>query len=153
LKASLSSNPAVRVAALAWLFAASAPAQLPKGFYAWWGSPVVHDLNLSDEQRRLIRSTVKDYRPHLMELRAEVERAEGDLEYQFNQQPVDPRKANEAIDRLAAARADLTRTLSQMSLKLRTVLSQQQWQELQRRRPVKGAAPVQQQPEDPTGKK
>jgi len=113
----------------------------------------VRDLNLSLEQKQQIRSTVKDYRPHLVELRAEVERAEGDLEYQFNQQPVDSRKANEAIDRLAAARSDLTRTLSQMSLKLRTVLTQQQWQELQRRRPVKGANGPVQQPEEPTGKK
>jgi Spy/CpxP family protein refolding chaperone len=152
LKASLNSNGGIRVAALALIFTAGAWAQLPKGFYAWWGSPVVRDLNLNDEQRKQIRFTVRDYRPHLMELRAEVERAEGDLEYQFDQQPVDMRKANEAIDRLAAARSDLTRTLSQMSLKLRTVLTQQQWQELQRRRPVKGAAPLQ-QPDEPTGKK
>jgi Spy/CpxP family protein refolding chaperone len=134
------------------VLAASAQAQLPKGFYAWWGSPVVQDLNLSDDQKKQIRLTVKEYRPHLTELRAEVERANGDLEYQFNQQPLDMRKANDAIDRLAAARSDLTRTISQMSLKLRAVLSQQQWQELQRRRPVKGASPIQ-QPEEPTGKK
>jgi Spy/CpxP family protein refolding chaperone len=134
------------------VLAASAQAQLPKGFYAWWGSPVVQDLNLSDDQKKQIRLTVKEYRPHLTELRAEVERANGDLEYQFNQQPVDTRKANEAIDRLAAARADLTRTISQMSLKLRAVLSQQQWQELQKRGPVKGASPIQ-GPEEPTGKK
>jgi Spy/CpxP family protein refolding chaperone len=139
---------------LALLFSAAALAQLPKGFYAWWGSPVVRDLNLSDQQRRQIRLTVRDYHPHLVELRAEVERAEGDLQYQFNQQPVDTRKANEAIDRLAAARSDLTRTLSQMSLKLRTVLTQQQWQELQRRRPVRGEGPLPPTPtEEPTGKK
>jgi Spy/CpxP family protein refolding chaperone len=149
----LNSKRAACIGALALVFASSASAQLPKGFYAWWGSPVVRDLNLSLEQKQQIRSTVKDYRPHLVELRAEVERAEGDLEYQFNQQPVDSRKANEAIDRLAAARSDLTRTLSQMSLKLRTVLTQQQWQELQRRRPVKGANGPVQQPEEPTGKK
>jgi Spy/CpxP family protein refolding chaperone len=147
----LNSKAALRLFAIVVLFAVAAPAQLPKGFYAWWGSPVVRDLNLSDEQKRQIRSTVKDYRPHLVELRAEVERAEGDLEYQFNQQPVDTRKANEAIDRLAAARSDLTRTLSQMSLKLRAVLTQRQWQELQQRRPIKGAVPF--QPEEPTGKK
>ena len=152
LKTSLNSNRAIRALTLALLFASCAWAQLPKGFYAWWGSPVVRDLNLSDEQKKQIRVTIREYRPHLVELRAEVERAEGDLEYQFNQQPVDARRANEAIDRLAAARSDLTRTLSQMSLKLRTVLSQQQWQELQRRRPVKGAGVVQ-QPEEPTGKK
>jgi Spy/CpxP family protein refolding chaperone len=149
----LNSNGAVRLGLPVLLFAVSASAQLPKGFYAWWSTPVARDLNLSGEQRQQIRATVRDYRPHLVELRAEVERAESELEYQFNQQPVDARKANEAIDRLAAARSDLTRTLSQMSLQLRTVLTQQQWQELQRRRPLKGAAGALQQAEDPAGKK
>jgi Spy/CpxP family protein refolding chaperone len=95
-------------------------------------------LNLSFEQKRQVRETIQAYRPRLVELRASVDRAEADLETQFNQQPVDARRANDAIDRLASARADLTRTLSQMSLKLRTVLTQQQWEELQRRRPVRG---------------
>ena len=54
----------------------------------------------------------------------------------FDQNPVDPGKANLAIDRLIAARSDLTRTLSELSLKLRMVLTEQQWQELQRRRPL-----------------
>jgi hypothetical protein len=48
---------------------------------------------------------------------------------------VDQAKANQAIERLIAARTDLTRTLSQMSLRLRTVLTEQQWHDLQRLRP------------------
>ena len=114
-------------------------AQLPKPFYAWWSSPVARDLNLTPEQQKEIRFTIRDYRAHLVDLRAQIERAEADLEYQFNQSSVNAQKANEAIDRLAAARSDLTKTLSQMSLKLRAVLTQEQWQELQRRRPRGGA--------------
>ena len=57
---------------------------------------------------------------------------------QFNRNPVDPGKTNEAIERLVDARSDLTRTLTQLSLKLRLVLTEQQWQELQRRRPGQG---------------
>ena len=52
--------------------------------------------------------------------------------------PVDPAKTNEAIERLVDARSDLTRTLTQLSLKLRLILSEEQWQELQRRRPALG---------------
>ena len=120
------------------VFSMSLAAQLPKPFYAWWSSPVVKDLNLNPGQRVQIRTTIRDYRGRLLDLRGQIEASERDLEYQFNQQPVDTAKANEAIERLAGARAELTRTLSQMSLKLRAVLTQQQWQELQSRRPLKG---------------
>ncbi|MDQ6758678.1 MAG: periplasmic heavy metal sensor [Acidobacteriota bacterium] len=112
--------------------------QLPKGTYAWWSSPVAQDLKLSDEQRKQIRQTIKEYRPRLLELRAAVERAETDLDREFNQPAVDTRRASETIDRFASARGDLTRTLSQMSLKLRTVLKPEQWEELQRKRPARG---------------
>ena len=76
-------------------------AQLPKGFYAWWSSPVAENLNLTPLQRREIRSTVRDYHPHLLGLRAQIQQAELDLEKQFDQDPVDVHKANEAINRLA----------------------------------------------------
>lgn len=135
----------MRAVALALFLGWSTFAQLPKPFYAWWNSPVTQDLNLTDDQKQRIRATVKEYRPHLAELRAEIDRLEADLEYQFNQQSVDAKKASDAIDKLAAVRADLTRTISQMSLKLRSVLTQEQWQELQKRRPPKNQA--QQSPE------
>jgi len=128
----------MRVLVLAVFLCGSACAQLPKGFYAWWSSPVAEGLNLSNDQRRDIRQTIKEYRPRLLEIRASLERAELDLETQFNQSPVDTKKAGEAIEKLAAARADLTRTLSLMSLKLRTFLTAQQWEELQRKRPLRG---------------
>jgi len=95
-------------------------------------------LNLTNVQRQQIRATVIEYRPHLIDIRAEVSKAEIDLEAQFDHEPVDQAKANQAIERLIAARADLTRTLSQMSLKLRTVLTEQQWRDLQRLRPGQG---------------
>jgi Spy/CpxP family protein refolding chaperone len=112
--------------------------QMPKSLYAWWSKPVVaRQLNLSNDQRQQIRATVVQFRPRLIDIRAEVTKAEIDLEAQFDHEPVDQTKANQAIERLIAARADLTRTLSQMSLKLRTVLTEQQWRDLQRLRPGK----------------
>ena len=126
------------------LSAAAAFPQLPRSLYPWWSKPIAQELNLYNEQRKQVRLTIKEYRPRLLELRASIDRAETELEAQFNQQPVDTRKANEAVERLASARADLTRTLSQMSLKLRTLLSQKQWEELQRRRPVRGQQPSEQ---------
>jgi Spy/CpxP family protein refolding chaperone len=128
----------LRTLALALLLSCSVFAQMPKGFYAWWAKPVVKNLNLSQSQKQQIHGTVQQFRAHLIDVRAEVAKAELDLEAQFNRDPVDQQKANEAIERLIAARTDLTRTLSQMSLKLRMVLNEQQWRELQRLRPMPG---------------
>lgn len=110
-------------------------AQAPRGFYAWWDRPVARNLNLTDTQLKQIRATVRQYRDHLIDIRASLEKAEGDIQDAFNDEPVDTKKADEAINRLANARADLTRTLSEMNLKLRTIITLNQWRELQRRRP------------------
>lgn len=124
-------------------------AQMPKGIYAWWGRPEIRrDLKLSPDQQRQIQATVKQFRPHLIDVRAEVEKAEIDLQAQFDHDPVDPGKTNEAIDRLVTARSDLTKTLSEMSLRLRMLLTEQQWQQLQRRRPH-GPVPSQPNEEPP----
>jgi Spy/CpxP family protein refolding chaperone len=124
---------------LAMLVGGSLFAQMPKGIYAWWSRPqIARDLNLSAAQREQIRGTVQQYRPHLLNVRVAVNQAEQALADQFNSDPVNPAKTNEAIERLVDARSDLTRTLTQLSLKLRLVLTEQQWQELQRRRPVPG---------------
>jgi Spy/CpxP family protein refolding chaperone len=129
----------LRTFILALLFAAGLSAQMPRGIYAWWSKPqIARDLNLTPAQREQIRATVQQYRPHLLNVRAAVNQAEQALADQFNRNPVDAGKTNEAIERLVDARSDLTRTLTQLSLKLRLVLTEQQWQELQRRRPGQG---------------
>jgi Spy/CpxP family protein refolding chaperone len=97
----------------------------------WWESPMVKNLDLSDSQTKQIQATVSDYRDKLRDLRSSVDRAESDLQGVLNEDPVDQRKANEAIEQLASARRDLFRTTSQMDLKLRVVLTAQQWQQLQ----------------------
>jgi hypothetical protein len=130
----------MRALLLALVAAAILSAQMPRGIYAWWNKPeIARDLKLSPSQREQIRGTVQQFRPHLLNVRAAVNQAEQALARQFDRSPVDPGKANEAIERLVDARSDLTRTLSQLSLKLRLILTEDQWQELQRRRPVQGS--------------
>jgi len=129
----------VRSFVLTLMLAGCLFAQMPKGIYAWWNRPeIAKDLNLTPAQRQQIRASVQQYRAHLLNVRSEVSRAEQELADQFNHEPIDPAKTNEAIERLVDARSDLTRTITQLSLKLRLVLSEQQWQELQRRRPAQG---------------
>lgn len=108
---------------------------------AWWNSPIVQNLDLTEAQRKDIRGTVREYRGHLLDLREAVQRADSDLEIALGESPVDQRKANEAIEHLASARGELTRTLSQMTLRLRTILTSDQWQELQRRQAQRRAVP------------
>ena len=112
----------------------------PRGPFPWWESPIAKSLDLTDAQNRQIRATVSEYRDKLRELRAAVNKAESDLESIFNQETVDQRQAGEAIDELAAARGELFKATSQMDLKLRTILTAQQWQTLQAQQ-VQGRGP------------
>jgi Spy/CpxP family protein refolding chaperone len=121
---------------LAILCAVSAAAQGPGPGFPWWDSPIVRNLNLTEDQQKQIRATVRDYRDRLIELRAAAEKAEGALQDAMSEDPVDEAKANQAIERVVAARGDMMRTVSQMSVKLRKVLTPAQWQELQKRRPA-----------------
>jgi Spy/CpxP family protein refolding chaperone len=110
-------------------------AQNPRGIFNWWDTPMARDLNLTEAQRQQIRSTLRDYRGKIIDLRAAIEKAELEVEDSFNSENLDQQRANAAIERLAAARGDMIRVFSQMSLQMRTVLTQEQWRELQRRRP------------------
>ena len=117
------------------LFVASAANAQPGGrtLFPWWDNPLAQNLNLTEAQRNQIRDVVKEYRNRLVDARAAVEKAEGDLEDIFGEETLDQRKGAEATERLASARGELTKALSQMSLRMRSVLTLQQWQELQRR--------------------
>ncbi len=124
---------AIRVWALLLTFSALAAAQLPRGFFPWWDQPIAKDLNLTDTQSRDIKIAIREYRTKLIEERAALEKAEVELQYLFNDDVVDAKKANQAIEDLANARLHLTRTFSQLFLQVRLVLTPQQWQELQKR--------------------
>lgn len=108
---------------------------MPRGTYAWWDSPVVKDLNLSKDQLQKVQATVHDSRSRLIDLRASVQKAELDVEDAFNAETFDARRATEAVDRLAAARAETGKSLALLSVNLRSVLTTEQWRELQKRRP------------------
>jgi Spy/CpxP family protein refolding chaperone len=106
----------------------------PGGFgMQWWDNPVANGLNLSESQNKQIRAIVAEYRSKLIDLRANEEKAQGDFQDVFNDAPADQRRANDAIDRLGNARGEMTKVISQMSLKMRNVLTAEQWQQLRER--------------------
>lgn len=117
-------------------------AQGPPGFFNWWDSPIANDLNLSEDQKRQIRSIIQEYRDRLIDQRAAVQKAElqfGDL---FAEQSPNPARVDAVIEQLAAARSELTRTMSRMTLRLRAVLTPEQFQELQKRFPRMQQGPM-----------
>ena len=109
----------------------AAGAQVP-GMFPWWEAPIRKDIGLSDEQNKQISATLSEMRPRMIQLRIAVENAEAGLKDEMDAVQVDPRKVNEAIEGVVAARAELMRAVAQMSLKLRLALSAAQWQELQK---------------------
>jgi len=124
------------------LFGGTLLAQAPAQYFNWWNSPIARELNLTDEQRKQIQSILKEYRDRLIDQRAAVQKAEAQFGDLFAEQSPNPAQVNDAIERLAAARAELTRTMSQMALRLRAVLTPEQFQELQKRRPQLQPGPM-----------
>lgn len=122
----------MRIVIVGMLMAAAAAAQNPM-MAPWWESPVVRDLNLSEEQHRKIRTTVSGSRSKIILLRATLEAAEADLGELMGEDPVDAKKGAAAIEKVLAARTDLGRQVAQMSLSLRQILTAGQWRELERR--------------------
>ncbi len=123
----------LRAVVLAVALSTGAAAQLPRGFFPWWDQPIAKDLNLTATQSRAIKAAVHEYRAQLIEQRAALDKAEAELQYLFDEDSVDTRRANQAIEDLANARLKLTRTFSKLFLKVRVVLTAQQWHELQTR--------------------
>lgn len=117
------------------LSASLALAQPPRDLYPWWDMPVSKEIGLTDDQRAKVDKVVREYRNKLIDLRAVLEKAEADLADAFNEENFDLKRASEAADRVAKGRADLSAAMAQMSVRLRGVLTVQQWRELQRRRP------------------
>jgi len=103
------------------------------GFFPWWDGPIAGTLDLTDAQRAEIRSVIREYRGRMLEVRDAVQKAENALDAVFNEDAVDQRRGSDAIDRLSKARADMTKSVSEMSLRMRAVLTPQQWQELRQR--------------------
>jgi Spy/CpxP family protein refolding chaperone len=110
------------------------PGQMPRGTFNWWETPLARDINLSEDQRKQIQDTIRGFRPKLIDMRANLEKAELDTEDVLNDDTLDQKRANESIERLVTARGDMTRMMSQMSVKLRAILTTDQWKQLQRKR-------------------
>lgn len=115
------------------------PQRPPIATQYWWENKLaVNSLDLSEAQTRQLSAIQTSYVARLMELRSAVTKAENNLDEVFKQSPSDDLKAEAAIDQYAYARESLTRELSRLSLKMRNVLTADQWQDLLDRQSGRG---------------
>ncbi len=122
----------LRIAVVLAALSVSALAQ-NRAEFPWWNSPVVADIGLSQEQTTHIRNIVRSYRNRLFDARNNVQKAEAALEDVMNDDHVAPEAVKPLIDHLASARAESTRTVLEMNIELRSVLTLDQWRILVRR--------------------
>jgi len=122
-----------RLTVLLLAVAAVAAAQEPPQDFNWWDRPIARALNLSPDQEKDVRSAQREFRDRLLDQQTAVRKAEANLQDLMNEDPVNEARTREAIDKLVAARGELMRTVSQMALRMRMVLTPQQWERVRRR--------------------
>ena len=118
------------------LFALATPAQMPEVPPGkWWKRPaIVRELGLSAEQQDKLDQILAKNRREFIDLKAEVERKQLDVEELMTKKDSDPKKVSAAIDALELSRAKLRKTTSLMVLDMRGVLTAEQWRKVVDRR-------------------
>ena len=116
------------------LMAGVSQAQVSRSFFPWWEMGFNRDLNLNEQQQQQIREILRENRSKMIDLRAALEKTEGEVEDLFEDGNVDQRKAAEVVERMVSARDGMTRQFTLMSLQMRRILTNEQWKELQSRR-------------------
>src|SRR5512142_2294430 len=104
------------------------PPRPPAPLGKWWkNSDVVKELQLTDPQIKQIEQTFLEFRLKLIDLRADVERAELKLQPLIEADRPDEQQVGTQVDAVLAARAKLEKTNTMMMLAIRRALSVEQW--------------------------
>jgi len=98
----------------------------------FWNNPnMVQKLTLTDDQRKAMDGILQDHKMKLIDLRANLQRAEVEMGPMMKADTPD-RKAIEAqIDKVVMARADLEKVNARFLLDIRMQLKPDQWKQLQ----------------------
>jgi periplasmic protein CpxP/Spy len=108
----------------------------------WWNDPqVVEKLSLTDDQRKSMDDVLQQHRENLIDLKANVEKAEVALEPLMGADQPNESAILAQIDRVAQARAELEKANARFLLALRAKLSPDQWKQLQAVRNERRAGP------------
>ncbi len=101
---------------------------------AWWRSPeAAGTLGLSPEQTAKLEEIFRAERRRLVDLRAEVDKARLDLEDALAREPFDEAAVAQVVDRFEARRAQLAKARTMMLVRMRGVLTKEQYEMLRTR--------------------
>lgn len=113
---------------LAAAFPLAAQPEVPDG--KWWKRPrIAEQIRLSDDQTRRIEDIFVRNRPKLIDLRAELEKRQFELQ-QAMEEGRDRRAVEGRIDAVENARKDLQKSRALMVLDMKAVLKPEQWERL-----------------------
>ena len=119
-------------AALALPLSAQMP-ETPPG--KWWKRPrVVQLLKITPEQQDRLEEIFSRNRKSFVDLKADVEKNQIDVEELVSKKDSDPKKVSAAVDALEQSRMKLRKSMTMMFLEQRSVLTQPQWQQFLERR-------------------
>jgi Spy/CpxP family protein refolding chaperone len=101
----------------------------------WWNNPsTVEKLQLSDDQRKAMDGIFQQHREQLIDLRANLEKAELALEPLMGDEQPNESAVLQQIDKVAAARAELEKANARFLFALRAKLTPDQWKQVQQYR-------------------
>ncbi len=112
---------------------AAAELNIPPG--RWWENPrVVERIHLSESQQTAIRGLVVEHARRMIDLNADVKRAELDLAELVDRDELAPDQVRQAFAALQKARQRLENERFELLLAVRQSLTREQWRELDRMR-------------------
>lgn len=98
----------------------------------WWNNPrVIERLKLTDDQRKAFDQILLDHREKLIDLHANVEKAELAMEPLVQAEQPNESAILAQIDKVAQARAELEKAHARYLLALRSKLTPEQWKQVQ----------------------
>ena len=98
----------------------------------WWNNPnVVKQLTLTDDQRKAMDGIMQDHRMKLIDLQANLEKAEVTMGPMMKADMPDQKAIEAQIDKVVMARADLEKANARFLLDIRMQLKPDQWKQLQ----------------------
>jgi Spy/CpxP family protein refolding chaperone len=105
----------------------------PQGDHGrWWNNPkIIERLKLTDEQRKAFDGIMQEHREKLIDLRANVEKAEVEMEPLVGADQPNESRILAQIDKVAQARAELEKANARFLLAIRSKLTPEQWKEVQ----------------------
>ncbi len=114
----------------------SAEAQMPEAPPGkWWKRPrIVQMLNLTVEQQVKLEDIFSRRRREFVDLKADVERRQIDVEELVAKKDSEARKVSAAVDALEQSRLKLRKAFTMMFLEQKDVLTAAQWQQVLDRR-------------------